>query len=103
MKTKPYIQIFKFAVNPDVDEKEFLKACEEQMPDMRNVPGFIDRELCKGDDGWWYDILHWRSPEDAQNMGKQVTDIPSFGPFMGMCVPKPGAFMVMAKTESLFK
>jgi hypothetical protein len=65
MHNQPTTEIVIFKLNPGVDEAAFLQAAEAIMPNIRTLPGFMDRQLLKGEQGQWLDIVHWQSREDA--------------------------------------
>ncbi len=49
---------------PTTDE-DFLRAAEAIQETLADQPGFADRELFRTTDGWWIDLIHWQSREDA--------------------------------------
>jgi hypothetical protein len=62
------IEIVTFRLAAGVTEEAFVT---ETMAMERNflgkLPGFLDRDTGKSKDGDWIVVLHWASPEDAQN------------------------------------
>jgi len=54
-----------FKLADGVDEARLLRASDGlQTAFLAGQPGFIRRELLKGQDGQWVDLVHWES-EDA--------------------------------------
>lgn len=75
-------EIVLFKPKPGVEDMAFVAAAEAMLPDLRAVPGFVRRELLRGDEGLWVDVVHWRSlPEALAAMDLMMTQ-PSAGPFM---------------------
>jgi heme-degrading monooxygenase HmoA len=60
----------------------FVAAAEAMLPDLRAVPGFVRRELLRGDEGLWVDVVHWRSLSEALAAMDLMVTQPSAGPFM---------------------
>lgn len=65
MHNQPITEIVIFKLNPGVNEAAFLQAAEAIMPTIRALPGFMDRQLLKGEQGQWLDVVHWQSRDAA--------------------------------------
>ena len=78
------VEIVLFKLNANVAESDFLSAVAAMTPDLRTVSGYLSRELLRGDDGLWVDVLHWRSMADAQQAMATMMSKPSMQPFMAM-------------------
>jgi hypothetical protein len=65
MTPPPALEVVLFKLKPAVDESAFLEASEAVMLDLRQMRGFIRRELFKDADGRWMDTVHWHSLDDA--------------------------------------
>ena len=76
------IEIASFKLRPDVSAAAFLAAAEAMAPDLRAVPGFVRRELLRGDEGLWVDVIHWRSLAEALAAMDIMMTQPSAGPFV---------------------
>jgi hypothetical protein len=68
------VELVEYKVKSGVDEDLFLKASEEIMKDIRKLGGFVRREVVKGMDGIWFDILYWNSLSEAQEAAKKVME-----------------------------
>ena len=64
------VELVTFKLNEGADEAAFLQAADAVMADIRQLPGYVRRELLKGDDGQWIDVVHWRSRADALAAGR---------------------------------
>lgn len=51
-------------------------------PDLRAVPGFVRRQLLRGDENLWVDLVHGCSVSAALAAMDVMTTKPSAGPFM---------------------
>jgi hypothetical protein len=61
-----YYQVVHARVHPEVEE-EMLGHREAFVISMRRaVPGLLDAQLVKLEDGTWLDIVRWASPADAE-------------------------------------
>lgn len=55
-----------FWLAPGVDEAALLAASRALQEDfLRQQPGFLRRELLRGPDGQWVDLVHWRDAAAA--------------------------------------
>ena len=80
----PIVEIGIFKVIAGTTDAQVLSASAELGAKLREMPGFIDRELSKSADGEWLDILHWRTMAEAQTAGEQVMTWPCATAFMAM-------------------
>ena len=78
------VEIVLFRLNNNVVESDFLNAVAAMTPDLRTLPGYLRRELLRGDDGLWVDVVHWRSMAAAQQAMETMMAKPSMQPFMAM-------------------
>ena len=76
------VEVTLFKLKPDVEDTAFVAAAEAILPDLRAVPGFVRRELLRGDEGLWVDVVHWRSLSEALAAMDLIMTQPSAGPFM---------------------
>ena len=79
------VELVTFKLNEGADEAAFLQAADAVMADIRQLPGYMRRELLKGDDGQWIDVVHWRSRADALAAAELFNTLPSaqaFGSFL---------------------
>lgn len=75
--TKVAIEWAPFTVVEGVDETRLLAASDALQRDfLTQQPGFIRRELIKGQANQWVDIVHWASMEAALEAGRNAADSP---------------------------
>ncbi len=73
MNENPTIEWAPFKIAHGVDEATLIKASNElQAEFISKQSGFIKRELLKGKDNQWVDIIYWRSREEAEQAGKNA-------------------------------
>ncbi len=66
-----------FVVADGVDDEELLAASEQlQKGFLENQKGFLKRELLKGKDNHWVDLVYWASEEDAQQAMENAATSP---------------------------
>lgn len=79
------VEVITFKVNAGTDENQFLKENEivakEYTPKQ---PGYVSRELGKGDDGEWVVVVHWTDSESAEASMKKFPNDPSAQNFISM-------------------
>ena len=56
----------RYRLHPGVEREAFLEAPEAVEPELETIAGYIRRELLEEDDGWFRDVVHWRSIEGAE-------------------------------------
>lgn len=79
------VEVSQFRLVPDTDEERFLEASEEtQSGLLADQPGFVSRELLRGDDGRWMDIVRFDSLENAQAAFQAFAGHPSVQAFEKM-------------------
>ena len=77
MSKKPTVKIIEYSLAKSADEKEFLKASQALMPEIAKLKGFIKRELLRGENGRWRDVVYWESKEDADRSEYDIPNIPA--------------------------
>jgi hypothetical protein len=70
---------------------EFLEAAQSIQALLGSQRGFADRELFLTQDGWWLDLVHWDSKEDAEAAGQSV--------MAEMANPESPAFLFAIKID----
>lgn len=64
-----------FRVKPGVEDAAVLDASEALQRDfLAHQPGFMKRELLRGADGQWVDLVHWRDEESARAVIPAIAD-----------------------------
>ncbi len=78
------VELVQFRLKPGVDEPAFLDAIAGTQAAIEQLPGFLRRELLKGDDGVWVDLVHWRSKAEALAAAEAFATMPEVAPFVAM-------------------
>lgn len=77
MENNLTVEVHIAKLKPGVKDAHFLEAADAIMADARSMEGFIRREVLKGADGEWVDIIYWRSMADAQRAAEAFAEIPA--------------------------
>lgn len=75
--TTTNIETASFRLKPEIEETVFVAASDRFQREFLNAaPGFLSRELLRGAEGVYLDLIHWRSKEDAAAMMKTAETSP---------------------------
>jgi len=66
----------RYRLHPGVEREAFLEAPEAVEPELETIAGYIRRELLEEDDGWFRDVVHWRSIEGAERSVEAIAAKP---------------------------
>lgn len=85
-----------FRLKPGITEPELLAASEMLQRDfLSRQHGFVGRELLRGANGQWADLVSWRDDESANAVMQAVADSPAcvayFQLMEGVDAADPGA------------
>ncbi len=73
--TSPIVaEIVSFKLNEGVTDDEFVEISKASQAFVAAAPGFISRQLSKGEDGVWTDYVLWKDMESALTVGKAFPD-----------------------------
>lgn len=78
------VEIVHFKIKARTNEQEFLQASADMIQELGKLSGFIDRELLKGEDGQWTDLVHWKSMEHALKATDDVMRLPLCLAYFGL-------------------
>ncbi|MGH2593537.1 MAG: antibiotic biosynthesis monooxygenase family protein [Anaerolineae bacterium] len=77
MNESPIIELVLMKPKAAVDEAALLRASDDLMPFLREVGGFIRRELLKTEDNQWVDLVYWNSLAEAQHAANTIMSKPA--------------------------
>ena len=67
-----------FRLKPGITDAELLAASEALQRDfLSRQDGFVGRELLRGANGQWADLVYWRDDESAHAIMQAVADSPA--------------------------
>ena len=66
-----------YALKSGVTESEFLAASAGLAPELATLEGFIRRELLKGEDERWLDVVYWQTRENADRSEDTIQRLPA--------------------------
>lgn len=80
-----FIEWAPFEVRLGVSDEELMQASERvQNEFLVKQKGYIKRELLKGKDNQWADLVYWESEEDAKAAIPKTMDSEACGVFFGL-------------------
>ncbi|MDH6267726.1 heme-degrading monooxygenase HmoA [Rhizobium sp. SG_E_25_P2] len=83
--TTTNIEMASFRLKPEIEETVFVAASDRfQREFLNGAPGFLSRELLRGADGVYLDLIHWRSKEDAEAMMKTAATSPDCAAYFAL-------------------
>lgn len=94
------VEIVQFRLKPGTDEDTFLAAAADTQAAIARLPGFLTRELLKGEDGLWVDVVHWRSKAEALAAAEAFATLPEVAPFGAMIDEAAMTMLHLAQARS---
>jgi hypothetical protein len=77
MSEREVIELAPFRLAAGVSEAELLAASEGlQSSFLARQPGFLRRELLRGPDGGWLDLVYWRDRRSAEDAVRAAAESP---------------------------
>jgi hypothetical protein len=58
------VEVREYCLDDDVEEKAFMAASAQTQLSMKECPGYVSREVFKGEEGY-LDVVHWERLQDA--------------------------------------
>lgn len=79
------VEVITFKLNEGVDEGKFMQENDVVAKDYTpKQPGFIDRELGKGDEGEYVVVVHWENTPSAEASMEKFPNDPVAQEFISM-------------------
>ena len=78
------VEVVRFRLAQGADEAAFLEENRKAQEFVAQQPGFVSRELARGDDGRWLALVHWNSADDADASFTRFVAAAETQPFMAM-------------------
>ena len=75
------LEIVRLRLVEGTSDTDFLAAAKGTEPVVAKAPGFCNRRLTKGEDGFWTDVIEWTSMENAKGATDTVMPTPELAPF----------------------
>ena len=87
MTTTGTIEWAPFKLANGVDEATLLRASDAlQEGFLAKPPGFVRRDLLKGEDGQWVDLVHWETSDAAAQAMEQAMRSPACSEYFSLMV-----------------
>jgi hypothetical protein len=81
---RPILEMVVFKTVPGVADADLLRASDAVQAWLAEQPGYLHRELAKGEDGRWVDLVHWTRMDHALAAAEQITQQSCAADFMQM-------------------
>jgi antibiotic biosynthesis monooxygenase (ABM) superfamily enzyme len=94
------VEIVQFRLKPGTDEGAFLAAAADTQAAIARLPGFLTRELLRGGDGLWVDVVHWRSEAEALAAAEAFPSMPEVVSFVAMIDETAMTMLHLAQARS---
>jgi heme-degrading monooxygenase HmoA len=78
------VEVVHFRLAEGASEPTFLEQNRRAQAFVAERPGFVSREVARGDDGSWVAIVRWRSAADADASFAAFVAAPETQPFMAL-------------------
>lgn len=98
---KPILEFAMFNAKPGVSDDVVIKAAQAIQTDLAVSPGYLKRELFKGEGSQWLDLVHWRSLDEAMSAAQQIMSGPNWPRFETVLAPEGGR-MIHAHEQVVF-
>lgn len=86
--SQPTLEVVLFRAKAGVSDAQVLHSSAQIQRWLENAQGYLKREVSKGDDGQWVDIVHWRSLAEAQQAAQQLMADPAAADLMSFIDPE---------------
>lgn len=80
-------EIVSFKLDDDVSDAQFVEISKATEEFVKSAPGFISRQLSRGDDEIWTDYVLWQDMESALAAGKAFPEQPFAPDLMAAIAP----------------
>lgn len=71
------------ARGPEADSR-MAEAAWAAQPAMERLPGFVNRQFGRGEDGEWIDVVRWHSMHAARHAAQHAAHAPEIAAFFGL-------------------
>ena len=78
------VEFVRFRLAQGAAEPTFLEENRKAQSFVAKQPGFVSRELARGDDGGWLVLVRWNSAADADASFAKFVAAAEMKPFMDM-------------------
>jgi heme-degrading monooxygenase HmoA len=78
------VEVVRFRLAEGASESSFLEENRKAQAFVAEQPGFVGREIARGDDGGWLVLVRWRSAADADASFSKFVAAAETQPFMAL-------------------
>ena len=86
--SQPVAEIVTFRLADGTTTEQFIETAKATRTFVAAAPGFVSRQLTRGEDGTWTDYIIWADMASAKQMAAAFMEEPSVVPFMQAIDPE---------------
>lgn len=98
---KPILEFAMFNAKPGVSDDAVIKAAQAIQTDLAASPGYLKRELFRGDGQQWLDLVYWRSLNDVTIAAEKIMSGSNWPTFEAV-LDATGGRMIHAQQQIAF-
>lgn len=87
MVQKHIVELVKWRSKEGIEDDKMIAAVDGILPDLKALPGFISKTLCKDDSGFWVDLYSWETRAQAETSNDLMAPRPAFQALMDLVDP----------------
>jgi|SRR5882724_8445965 len=91
------IEVVIFKAKSGTPDSQLRAAATVVTAILKEMAGFISRELGVSEDGQYIDVVHWKDLASAKAAAEKATSIPECGEFFGLIDQSQMQFMHFSK------
>lgn len=84
MTQQQIVEITEFTHVDGTDDATLLEASAGIQADLESFPGFVRRDLLRGEDGTWVDLVWWESKDAAESAVETAMTLEAFGRYFSL-------------------
>ena len=103
MSQQPTVEVVLFRAKAGISDEQVLHGSAQIQQWLESAAGYLKREVSKGDDGQWVDIVHWRTLTEAQQAAQQLMADPAAADLISFIDPESVTMLHVAQRQQFGK
>ncbi|OMH29082.1 hypothetical protein [Motiliproteus sp. MSK22-1] len=96
----PVIEIVSWNAKDNTADKDMIAALNNLVPDLKNLPGFLEQSTGKDANGRWVDVYYWDSVENAHASNELMANKSSLTALMALLEPDSVTIQVIEPLQT---